>query len=165
MLSTFTRTSIVAVTMGLAAPAFAQDVPEEIGQAVDAAESAGVIETLTSGGEYTVFVPTNDALAAAPAETLDQLMGDPEALAAVIQNYAVEGTVMASDVMSMAEEGGGTTTVDTLGGATLTLMVDGETVMVGPSEETAATVVTPDLQLGSVTIHVIDTAFLPEAAN
>ena len=40
-------------------------------------------------------------------------------------------------------------------------MVEGDTVMVGPSEDAMATVVTPDLQLGNVTIHVIDTAFLP----
>ena len=161
MFSTLTRTSIVAVTMGLAAPAFAQDVPEEIGQAVDAASTAGVVETLTSGDPYTVFVPSNDAIGAAPQEELTALMEDSEQLAQVIQGYAIEGNVMAADAMSMAEEAGGSTTVETLGGGMLTVMVEGDTVMVGPSEDTMATVVTPDLSLGSVTIHVIDTAFLP----
>lgn len=157
-----TRASAAVLAAGLAVPAFAQDVPEEIGQSVDAAQTAGVVETLTGGGEYTVFVPTNDALSAAPQDALTELTGDTERLAQVIQGYAVEGTVMASDVMSMAEEAGGSTSVDTLGGGSLTVMVDGETVMVGPSEESMATVVTPDLQLGNVTIHVIDTAFLPQ---
>ena len=156
-----TRASAAVIAASLAVPAFAQDVPEEIGQSVDAASMAGVVETLTSGGEYTVFVPTNDALAAAPQDALTDLMGDSERLAEVIQGYAVEGTVMASDATMMAEEAGGSTTVETLGGGMLTVMVDGGTVMVGPSEDAMATVVTPDLQLGNVTIHVIDTAFLP----
>ena len=46
-------------------------------------------------------------------------------------------------------------------GGTLTISSDGEAVMVG-SGETMATVVTPDLTLGDVTIHLIDTAFLPQ---
>lgn len=156
-----TRASTVVLAAGLAVPAFSQDVPEEIGAAVEAAEAAGVVETLTSGGEYTVFVPTNDAVAAAPQDALSDLVGDADRLAEVIQGYAVEGTVMAADVVSMASDAGGSTTVETLGGGTLTVMVEGDTVMVGPSEEAMATVVTPDLQLGNVTIHVIDTAFLP----
>jgi uncharacterized surface protein with fasciclin (FAS1) repeats len=41
-------------------------------------------------------------------------------------------------------------------------MVEDGIVMVGPSEDSMATVTTPDLQLGNVTIHVIDTAFLPQ---
>jgi uncharacterized surface protein with fasciclin (FAS1) repeats len=141
----------------LAVPALSQDVPEEIGTAVEAAGAAGVIETLTSGGEVTVFVPTNDAVSAAPQDALSGLLEDTDMLAQVIQGYAVEGTVMASDVMGM-ESG---STVSTLGGGELIVMVDGDTVMVGPSEEAMATVVTPDLQFGNITIHVIDTAFLP----
>ena len=156
-----TRASAAALAAALAVPALAQDVPEAIGSAVDAAQSAGVVETLTGGGEFTVFVPTNDAVSATPQDALTELTGDTERLASVIQGYAVEGTVMAADVISMAEEAGGSTSVDTLGGGSLTVMVEDGTVMVGPSEDAMATVVTPDLQLGSVTIHVIDTAFLP----
>jgi uncharacterized surface protein with fasciclin (FAS1) repeats len=157
-----TRASAAAIAAALAVPAFAQDVPEEIGSAVDAAQSAGVVETLTGGGEFTVFVPSNDAVAAAPQDALTELTGNPEELASVIQGYAIEGTVMAADAIALAEEGGGSTTVTSLGGGTLTVMVEDGTVMVGPSEDSMATVTTPDLQLGNVTIHVIDTAFLPQ---
>ena len=167
MLSRLAQTSLVALAMGVGAPAMAQDAtpPEEISNAVDAAQTAGVLETLVSGEPVTVFVPTNDALAAAPQDALSDLTSDPERLAEVIQGYAVEGTVMAADAMSMAEDAGGSTTVDSLGGGTLTIMVEGDSVMVGPSEDAMATVVTPDLQLGTVTIHVIDTAFLPGEAG
>ncbi len=164
MLTRLAQTSAVAFAMALAAPAIAQDVPEEIGTAVDAAQSAGVVETLAAGDPVTVFVPTNDAISGAPQEELNALLEDTDQLASVIQGYAVSGSVMAADVVQMATDAGGTITVDTLGGGTLTVMVDGDTVMVGPDEETMATVVTPDLQLGNVTIHVIDTAFLPGSA-
>ena len=161
MLSRITQTSLLVLGVGLAAPALAQDVPEEISGAVEAAESAGVVETLTSGDPVTVFVPTNDALEAAPQDALSDLVADQERLAEVIQGYAVSGTVMASDAMTMASDAGGSTTVETLGGGMLTIMAEGDSVMVGPSEDAMATVVTPDLSLGNVTIHVIDTAFLP----
>ena len=144
------------------APAFAQETPpEEISTAVEAAETAGVLETLLSGGEVTVFVPTNDALTAAPQDALSEILADPARLAQVIQGYAVEGTVMAADVMQMASDGGGTTEVDTMSGDTLTISVEGESVMVKGIGDTMATVVTPDLQFGNVTVHVIDAAVLP----
>ena len=163
MLSRLAQTSLVAVSLGLAAPALAQDAtpPEEISGAVEAAQSAGAVDALVGGDPVTVFVPTNDALAAAPQDALADLTSDPERLATVIQGYAVPGTVMAADAMSMATDAGGSTTVESLGGGTLTVMVEGDSVMVGPEGGTMATVVTPDLQLGNVTIHVIDTAFLP----
>ena len=162
MLCRTASASLLAAGLALATPALAQDVPEEIGTAVDAADSAGVVETLVSGGEVTVFVPTNDALSAVPQDALSDLTGDSERLASVIQGYAIEGAVMAADATQLATDAGGSTTVDTLGGGTLIVMVEGDTVMVGPSEDAMATVVTPDLQLGNITIHVIDTAFLPE---
>lgn len=155
----FKRT-LAAATVLFAGVAVSQGVPEEIGNAVEAATASGVVDTLVSGGEVTVFVPTNDALAAAPQDALTELLGDSEKLAAVISGYAVEGTVMAADVMEMAADA--PAEVTTLGGGMLMIMVDGDTVMVGPSEDNMATVTGTDLQIGNVTVHTIDTAFLPE---
>ena len=152
------RTTAAAAIL-VAGVAIAQDVPEEISTAVEAANSSGVVDMLVSGDEVTVFVPTNDAIAGAPQEELDALLGDSEQLASVIQGYAVAGTVMAADVMEMAGEE--PTEVTTLGGGTLMIMVDGDTVMVGPSEDNMATVTGTDMQIGNVTVHTIDTAFLP----
>lgn len=162
MFKTFAYSTLAAASLAVAAPALAQDVPEEISMAVESAETTGVLETLLGAGEVTVFVPTNDALAAAPQEQLSGLMADSEALAMVIQNYAVEGTVLAADVIEMAGEEG--TEVTTLGGGTLNIMVTDGNVMVGSGGEATATVVTPDLQFGTITVHVIDTAFLPAEA-
>ena len=155
------HSSIAALAIGFAAPAFAQDLPENIDTAVGAAESAGIVEMIVGGEEVTVFVPSNDALSAAPQEELGALQEDSARLAEVIQGYAVSGTVMAADAMQLAMDGGGTATVDSLAGTPLTIMVEGDTVMVGPEGGTMATVTEADRQVGNVTIHVIDTAFLP----
>ena len=164
MIRQVTTTVLAAGTLAFAAPAFAQETPpEEISTAVEAAESAGIIETLTSGGEVTVFVPSNDAIAAAPQDALQMVLSDPALLTSVIQGYAVEGTVMAADAMQMVEDNGGTAEVETLGGTMLSLTMDGESLSVSGEGETMASVMTPDLQFGNITIHVLDGAILPVA--
>jgi uncharacterized surface protein with fasciclin (FAS1) repeats len=146
----------------LAFPALAQDAPpEEISTAVEAAETAGVIETLMAGGEVTVFVPTNDALAAAPQDVLSTVLGDPATLASVIQGYAVSGTVTAADATQMLTDNNGTLEVESLGGTMLALTLDGDVISVAGVGDTVATVVTPDIQFGNITVHVIDAAILP----
>ncbi len=154
----FKRT-LIAGTILFAGVALAQDLPEQIGTAVEAANSSGVVEMLAAGSAVTVFVPTNDAIAAAPQDALDSLLADSEQLASVIRGYAIEGEVMSTDVVAMVADG--PAEVTTLGGGTLMVMVDGDNVMVGPSEDNMATVTGVDLQVGNVTIHSIDTAFLP----
>ena len=167
MLMTAARTSLAAAAaaLALAVPAFAQETPPaEISAAVEAAQAAGVLDTLLQGGEVTVFVPTNDALAAAPQDALNEIVSNPERLAQVIQGYAVEGTVMAADVTQMATDAGGSTMVTTMGGNDLEISVMDGQVMVKGIGDTTATVVTPDLQFGNITIHVIDAAVLPNEA-
>ena len=159
-------TLLFACATALAAPAFAQDgPPEEVSQAVEAADTTGVLETLLGAGDVTVFVPTNDALAAAPQDVLGTVLGNEATLAAVIQGYAVEGKVMAADVMAAIEENGGTYEVTSLGGTPITLTMDGESVMVAGAGDTMATVVTPDVEFGTITVHVIDGAILPAPAE
>ncbi|WP_170133834.1 fasciclin domain-containing protein [Palleronia aestuarii] len=158
----FAQSSLIALTLGLATPALAQDLSEDVSDAVGAAETAGVTDMIVNGDEVTVFVPSNEALSAAPQEELNALMEDTDQLASVIQGYAVSGTVMAEDVIQMAEDAGGSTNVETLGGGSLMVEVDGDTVMVGPEGGPMTTVVDTDLQVGNVTMHVIDTAFMPD---
>lgn len=159
-----TTTVLTAGALAFAAPVLAQETPpEEISTAVEAADTAGIIETLVSGGEVTVFVPSNDALTAAPQDALQTVLADPSLLTTVIQGYAIDGTVMAADATQMISDNGGTLEVESLGGSMLTLTLDGETISVSGEGDTMATVVTPDLQFGNVTIHVIDGAILPVA--
>lgn len=181
MLSTTARLSLIAATLAFAAPAFAQETTTEdtttttdmattdtaaadagtapdltgVQMAIDAAMSAGLIETLTSGEPYTAFVPTNTALEAVADASADVLADQTQA-AELIQAYVIPGNVMAADAMTLVTDGGGTATVDSLSGAPLTLAMDGETLTVN-----GAPVTQPDIMLGNVTIHVIDGVYLP----
>ncbi len=163
MLSTTARLTLTAAALAVALPAFAQDAetPDLSGvqTAIDAATSAGLLETLTSGEAFTAFVPTNEALEAVQDAAAD-ILGDQEQTAQLIQGYVIPGTVLAADAMTLVTDGGGTATVDTLAGRPINLTMDGETLSVN-----GAPVVTPDVTLGNVTIHVIDGVFLPGAAG
>lgn len=120
---------------------------------VTAVTEAGLVETL-SGGEFTVFAPTNEAFEALPEGTLDSLLADPEgALTDVLTFHVVEGTVMAEDVLGMDGQ-----EVTTVNGAPVTITVDGETVMVND-----ATVTVTDIVASNGVIHVIDTVLVPES--
>lgn len=170
MLSKTAISTILAASVAFAIPAFAQDAMTDdamaegtapdltaVSGALEAATSAGLVETLASGEAYTAFVPTNDALAAVQ-DAATEAMADEAAFSTLIQGYVVSGTVMAADAMTLVTDGGGTATVDSLAGTPLTLAMEGDALTVN-----GAAVTTPDLMLGNVVIHVIDGAFLPES--
>ena len=120
---------------------------------VAAVTAAGLVDTLKSGGPFTVFAPTDDAFAALPAGTVDELV-KPEnkaKLTAILLLHVIPGKVMAADVvgqvMDPATAGGTTVHVDGTNGVT----VD------------AAKVVTADIECSNGVIHVIDTELLPKA--
>jgi uncharacterized surface protein with fasciclin (FAS1) repeats len=120
---------------------------------VTALKAAGLDETLKGEGPYTVFAPTDDAFAAVPAGTLDDLLADPRgALTDVLTYHVVPGKVMSTDLSDgmMA---------DTVNGAQLTITInDDGTVMVND-----ATVTTADIETSNGVIHVIDTVLIPPA--
>merc|ERR1712128_371458 len=75
-----------------------------------AVKAADLVETLSGDGPFTVFAPTNDAFAKIPAETLNGLLADKEALTAVLLRHVVPGAALkAGDVPH------GTTPVKTAG--------------------------------------------------
>lgn len=119
-----------------------------------ALEAADLVDTLKGEGPFTVFAPTDEAFEAALADlglTADELLADTETLTSILTYHVVEGEVPAADVVGLDGE-----EVDTVNGATVTISVDGETVMVND-----ATVVQPDVFASNGVIHVIDTVLLP----
>ena len=79
-----------------------------------AVQAAGLAETLSGEGPFTVFAPTNDAFAKIPKETLDGLLADKEALTAVLLRHVVPGAALASCNVPR-----GTTSLDTAGGESI----------------------------------------------
>ena len=124
---------------------------ESFSTLVQAVEAAGLVETLSAEGPYTVFAPTNDAFDALPEGTLDQLLQpeNQETLAQILTYHVLPLEVPAADVMPGD--------VETVAGSPITITVDDAgNVMVNE-----ATVVQTDVQASNGVIHVIDQVLLP----
>ncbi|MDH3263748.1 MAG: fasciclin domain-containing protein [Paracoccaceae bacterium] len=117
---------------------------------VAAVEAAGLVETLKGEGPFTVFAPTDEAFAALPAGTVENLLlpENKDQLVAILTYHVVPGKVMSGDLsngMMAATAQGGEVTIMTEGG-----------VMVND-----ANVVTADIEASNGVIHVIDKVILP----
>ena len=75
----------------------AQSTPS-LSTLASAIEAAGLTSTLSGGGHFTVFAPTNDAFAALPAGVLDSLINHPEQLADILKYHVVNGAVKSTDL-------------------------------------------------------------------
>jgi uncharacterized surface protein with fasciclin (FAS1) repeats len=131
---------------------------------VAAVKAAGLVETLSGAGPFTVFAPTNEAFAALPAGTVDGLL-KPESkdtLVKILTCHVIPAKAMAADVMSMAKADGGSHKVKTVGGCELTLKVDGDKVTVTDEAGGTATVTIADVEQSNGVIHVIDKVLLPK---
>ncbi len=134
--------SAAALTLGTAAAA------GSFSTLLDAAEAAGLVETLKGEGPFTVFAPTDAAFAALPEGTVEGLLADPEALAAILTYHVVAGEVLSSALT----EGMTATPVNA---AEVTFTPEG-----GPKID-GADIVQPDVDASNGVIHVIDATILP----
>ncbi|CAB4567647.1 unannotated protein [freshwater metagenome] len=115
---------------------------------VAAVTAAGLADTLSGTGPFTVFAPTDEAFAALPEGTVDGLLKDIPALTKILKHHVVAGTVMAADAAKL-------TSASPLDGGDLVIdATDG--VKVG-----GATVVKADIVCDNGVIHVVDAVILP----
>lgn len=124
---------------------------------VTAVKAAGLVDTLSGTGPFTVFAPTNEAFAALPAGTLDTLL-KPEnkaTLASILTYHVVPGSVYAKDVKS-----GDVTTVN---GATFTVSIDNGSVFITDGKGDRAKITQTDIAATNGVIHVINTVLLPKS--
>ena len=131
---------------------------------VAAVVAAGLVDTLKSAGPFTVFAPTNEAFAALPAGTVENLL-KPEnkaTLVKVLTCHVVGAKAMAADVMKMVKDDGGMHKVKTVGGCELTLKVDGDKVTVTDETGGVDNVTIADVTQSNGVIHVIDKVLLPK---
>jgi uncharacterized surface protein with fasciclin (FAS1) repeats len=148
------------------------EAPAELGTIVETAVAAGDFETLVaavtaaelaetlSGGEYTVFAPTDEAFQPLVDDgTVDTLLEDPSgALTDILLNHVVEGTVMAEDVVALGDGA----EVTTVGGGTLTVNIaDDGTVSLTDGAGNTINITTTDIETSNGVIHVIDGVLLP----
>jgi uncharacterized surface protein with fasciclin (FAS1) repeats len=131
---------------------------------VAAVKAAGLVDTLSGKGPFTVFAPTNAAFAALPAGTVDTLLKpeNHDQLVKVLTCHVVPAKAMAKTVMSMIKADGGAHKVKTVGGCMLTLSMKGKKVLVTDESGGTATVTIADVRQSNGVIHVVNKVLLPK---
>jgi len=135
----------------------AQSVPD-LSTLVSAVVAGDLVDTLTSPGPFTVFAPTNEAFAALPAGTLDNLL-KPE-------NKATLVDILTYHVLPVEAYSGDLKTfqsVKTVEGKPLHIIKLGSVVKVGPSVKDLKTVTGADNGASNGVAHIIDGVMLPPA--
>jgi transforming growth factor-beta-induced protein len=113
---------------------------------------AGLVDTLSTSGPFTVFAPTDAAFAKVPKATLDALAANPAQLKSVLLYHVVSGQVTAADVVKL-------TSAKTLDGRSVAIKAVDGSVYVDQAKVTA-----PDVAASNGVIHVIDSVLIPKAA-
>jgi uncharacterized surface protein with fasciclin (FAS1) repeats len=130
---------------------------------VAAVKAAGLAETLSGKGPFTVFAPTNDAFAKLPAGTVDTLV-KPESkatLTKILTYHVVPGDMKAAGLMKAIKDGGGKATLKTVAGDSLTAMQSGSTIEITDAKGGKSKVTIADVDQSNGVIHVIDTVLMP----
>jgi uncharacterized surface protein with fasciclin (FAS1) repeats len=177
------RLALTAALLALAAPALAAKTPMVGGAAmypsrtivdnaarskahttlVAAVKAAGLAETLSGAGPFTVFAPTNAAFARLPAGTVDTLLM-PEnrpMLQSVLTYHVVPGRISAADLVGRIKAGRGMAKLATVQGGTLTARLMGGKVVLTDEKGGRATVTQADVFQSNGVIHVTDAVSLP----
>ena len=175
--------SVAAVTLTLAAAAFAKQDPMVGGHAmyptkdiidnavnsadhttlVAAVKAAGLVDTLKGPGPFTVFAPTNEAFAKLPAGTVDTLLKpeNKDMLTKILTYHVVAGRISSRQLAKMIKEGNGSTTLKTVSGGTLTATMQGNSIVLQDEKGGSAHVTIGNVFQSNGVIHVIDSVLLP----
>jgi uncharacterized surface protein with fasciclin (FAS1) repeats len=189
-ISALLRATAIAAIIGTAGayamtPTFAAEMTVEVGGApmypskniienavnskdhttlVAAVKAAGLVETLSGAGPFTVFAPVNAAFAALPAGTVDMLLKpeNKDKLVAILTYHVLPGKHSAKDIMADAQKMDGKATYKTVQGAELTFSVKDGALWVWDGMGGSAKVTIADVNQSNGVIHVIDKVLLPK---
>ena len=117
---------------------------------VTAVKAAGLVETLSGPGPFTVFAPTDEAFAKLPAGTVEKLLQDKAKLTSILTYHVVSGKYMAADVLKMSS-------LKSVQGQNITISLKDGAPMVDNAK-----IVKTDIVCSNGVIHVIDTVILPK---
>ena len=120
-----------------------------------AAQAAGLADTLTNGGPYTILAPTDRAFNALPEGTVESLLlpENNDLLVQILSLHVIQGRAYASQVVQLSE-------IPTLEGSNLQVTLSGNRVFVNN-----ARIIGRDIDAYNGVIHAIDTVLLPSAGN
>lgn len=116
---------------------------------VQAVQAAGLVETLSGEGPFTVFAPTDEAFAQIPQDTLQAVLANKEQLTAILTYHVVPGKLMAADVVRSSQ-------LQTVQGQSITVSTEGGVRV------DEANVIQTDIEADNGVIHVIDRVIMPK---
>ena len=126
-------------------------------------KAAGLDAKLSDSGPYTLFAPTDDAFQKLPPGTQTGLLKPEsrEQLSKVLLYHVVQGKLTQKKLGKLLKKGHGTTTLQTLAGAPLTIAKTGSILILTDAKGNTATVITPDVLSKNGVYHVIDSVLMP----
>ena len=130
---------------------------------VAAVKAAGLVETLSSPGPFTVFAPTNAAFAKLPAGTVETLV-KPEnkgTLTTILTYHVVAGRITSADIAKKIKAGKGKAKLTTVQGETLTAQMVGKKLVLTDAKGGKSTVTIANVMQSNGVIHVVDTVLMP----
>lgn len=132
---------------------------------VSAVTQAGLVDTLSGTGPFTVFAPVNAAFEKLPAGAVDSLMADEgkARLGTVLTYHVVSGRMTAADLAQAITDGNGTATLTTVQGENLTARMDGSNIVLTGEGGSTAVVTQADVPQSNGVIHVVDGVLMPKA--
>ena len=166
----FVTAGLVALTVAFAGAQMSKTV---VGIAVDskdhttlvaAVKAAGLVDTLSGAGPFTVFAPTNAAFAALPAGTVENLLKaeNKATLTKILTYHVVAGKLDAAAVVKAITDGKGKAVVKTVSGGSLTATLEGKNVILTDEKGGKSTVVATDLMGSNGVVHVINSVRMPK---
>ncbi len=118
-----------------------------------AIDAAGLTDTLSSEGPFTVFAPTNGAFNKLSRDQLQSALKDKDLLQSILKYHVVSGKMMAQDIMQQSS-------IQTLEGENLSIDTSQGTVRVNDARVTQT-----DIECTNGVCHIIDTVLIPKKAN
>ena len=130
---------------------------------VAAVKAAGLVETLSGEGPFTVFAPTNEAFEKLPAGTVETLLKpeNKDQLVKILTYHVVPAKATSEAAMQMIKDDGGKHDAKTVEGENITLAMDGDKLTVTDAKGGVATVTQADVLQSNGVVHVIDTILMP----
>ena len=128
---------------------------------VAAVKAAGLVETLSGPGPFTVFAPTDAAFAKLPAGTVEALLADKQKLTSILTYHVVPGRLTAGDIQAMAARNHGAAMLKTVQGEKLTVKRIAGNWFVIDAKGGKSRITIPNVMQSNGVIHVIDTVLMP----
>ncbi|MFF8800110.1 MULTISPECIES: fasciclin domain-containing protein [unclassified Methylobacterium] len=130
---------------------------------VAAVKAAGLVDTLSGPGPFTVFAPTDAAFRRLPPGTVETLVQpqNKAQLTGILTYHVVPGVYTAKQLMAAVRQGGGEATLKTVQGEPLTVTTKGKAVMVTDTKGNTAKVTVANVMQSNGVIHVVNGVLLP----